>query len=108
MEERVEFDVFEEADLDAEGDDLAEFGGAEVFAAGAEVGEGEMGSAGEFDSSGEDGGVEVEDGEELDFEAELDGGGGEGAAFKDPAAAVGERGREQGEDGGAFLVAEAL
>jgi hypothetical protein len=67
-----------------------------------------MGSAGEFDSGGEDGGVEIEDGEELDFDAELYGGGGEGAAFEDPAAAVGERGREQGEDGGAFAVAEAL
>jgi hypothetical protein len=38
-EERVECRVFEEGDLDAERDDLAEIGwGAEVFSAGAEVG----------------------------------------------------------------------
>ena len=51
-----------------------------MFAAGAEVGEGEVGWAGELDAGGEDGGVEVEDGAELDLDSELDGGGGEGFA----------------------------
>ena len=101
--------VFEEADFQAEGDYLAEVGGAaEVFAAGAEVGEGEVGGAGEFDAGGEDGYVEVEDGAELDLEAELDGGGREGFAVEDPAAAVGEGVGEERQDGGALFVAEAL
>jgi hypothetical protein len=41
----VEDDVFEEADFDAEGDDLAELcDEAELLAAGAAVGEGEVGA----------------------------------------------------------------
>ena len=92
-EEGVEGDVFEEADFDADGYDLAEVGGGgRLFAAGAEVGEGEVAGAGEFEAGGEDGGVEVEDGAELDLDAELHGGGGEGLAVEDPAAAIGEGG----------------
>jgi hypothetical protein len=108
-EKGVEGYVFEEADFNAEGDDLAEVGGGvDVFAAVAEVGEREVGGAGEFDAGGEDGGVEIEDGAELDLDAELDGGGGEGFAVEDPAAAVGEGVGEEREDGGALFVAETL
>ncbi len=64
--------------------------------------------AGEFDAGGEDGGVEVEDGAELDLDAELDGGGGEGLAVEDPASAVGEGVGEERQDGGALFVAEGL
>jgi len=67
-----------------------------------------VGAAGEFNAGGEDGDVEVKDGAELDFEAELDGGGGEGFAVEDPASAVGEGVGEEREDGGALFVAEAL
>jgi hypothetical protein len=68
----VEDDVFEEADFDAKGDDLAELcDEAELLAAGAAVGEGEVGGAGGFDSGGEVGGVEVEDGAELHGSGEL-------------------------------------
>ena len=79
-----------------------------MLAAGAEVLEGEVRGAGELDADGEDGGVEIEDGAELDLYAELDGGGGEGLAVEDPAAAVGEGEGELGQDGGALFVAEAL
>jgi hypothetical protein len=76
--EGVEDDVFEEADFDAKGDDLAELcDEAELLAAGAAVGEGEVGGAGGFDSGGEVGGVEVEEG------AEVHGGGGDSLAFAD-------------------------
>ena len=71
-EDGLEGGVFEEADLDADGDDLAEVGGGgEVFAAGAEMGEAEVAGAGEFEAGGEDGGVEIDDGAELDLDAEL-------------------------------------
>ena len=101
--------VFNEADLDADGDDLAEVcGGGEVFAAGAEVGEAEMAGAREFEAGGDDGGVEIDGGTELDLEAELDGGGGEGPAVEDPAAAVCEGGGKGGEEAVPLLVAEAL
>ena len=73
-EDGVEGRVFEEADLEANGDDLAEVGrGREILAAGAEVRESEMADAGELESGGEDGGVEIDDGAELDFDVELDG-----------------------------------
>ena len=105
----MEGGVFEEADLDTDGDDLAEVGGGgEVFAAGAEVGEAKMAGAGEFEAGGEDGGVEIDDRAELDLEAELHGGGGEGLAVEDPAATVGEGGGEGGEKAVALFVAEAL
>ena len=105
----MEGDVVEKIDLDAEGDDLAQVeSGAEMFAAGAEVVEGEVAGTGEFYASREDAGVEVEDGAELDLDAELDGGGREGPAVDNPAAAVGEGVGEQGQEGGALGVAEAL
>ena len=92
-EDGLEGCVFEEADFDADGDDLAEVGGgAEVFAAGTEMGETEVSGAGEFEAGGDDGRVEFDDRAELDLEAELHGGGGEGLAVEDPAAAFGEGG----------------
>ena len=43
--------VFEEADFDANGDDLAQISwGKEIFAAGAEMGEAEMAPASEFEA----------------------------------------------------------
>jgi hypothetical protein len=96
-EDGLEGGVFEETDLDADGDDLAEVGGGgEVFAAGAEMGEAEVSGAGEFEAGGDDGGVEVDNGAELDLNAELHGGGGEGLAVEDPAAAVCEGGGKGG------------
>lgn len=48
-EDGVEGSVFEEADLEANGDDLAEVGGGgQVFAAGAEMREAEVTGTGEF------------------------------------------------------------
>lgn len=108
-EDGLEGCVFEEADFDADGDDLAEVGGSgEVFAAGAEMGEAEVSGAGEFEAGGDDGGVEFDDGAELDLDAELHRGGGEGLAVEDPAAAVGEGGGEGGKEAVALFVAEAL
>jgi hypothetical protein len=96
-EDGVEGRVFEEADLEADGDELTEVGGGgEVFAAGAEMGEAEVSGAGEFEAGGDDGGVEVDNGAELDLNAELHGGGGEGLAVEDPAAAVCEGGGKGG------------
>ena len=72
----MEGEIFEEADLESDGDDLAEVrSGGEVLAAGAEVGEAEMTGAGELKARGDDGGVEVEDGAELNLETELHGAG---------------------------------
>jgi hypothetical protein len=88
-EDRLEGCVFEEADLDADGDDLAEIGGGgEVFTAGAEMREAQVSGAGELEAGGDDGGVEIDDRPELDLDAELHGGGGESLAVEDPAAAV--------------------
>jgi hypothetical protein len=108
-EDGLEGCVFEEADFDADGDDLAEVGGGgEVFAAGAEMGEAEVAGAGEFEAGGDDGGVEIDDRTELDFDTELHGGGGESLAVGDPASAVGEGGGEGGKEALALFVAEAL
>ena len=108
-EDGLEGGVFEEADLDADGDDLAEVGGSgEIFAAGAEVGEAEVSGAGEFEAGGDDGGVEIDDCAELDFDAELHGGGGEGLAVGDPAAAVSKGGGEDGKEAVTLFIAEAL
>jgi hypothetical protein len=105
----VEGGVFEEADLEADGDNLAEVGGGgQVFATGAEMGETEVAGAGELETSCEDGGVEIDDGAELDLEAELQGGGREGFAVENPAAAVSEGGGEGGKEAVPFFVAEAL
>jgi hypothetical protein len=105
----VEGEVFEEANLEADGDDLAEAGvGGAVLAAGAEVGEAEVTGTGEFETRGDDGGVEVEDGAELDLEAELHGAGREGFAVEHPAATVGKPRGERGEETVSIFVAEAL
>lgn len=102
-------DVFKEVDLDADGDDLAEVGGAaEVLAAGAEFGEGEVSGASEFEAGGDDGRVEIDDSAELDLDAELHASGREGAALQDPAATIRESGGEGGEEATALFVAEAL
>jgi len=108
-EDGLEGCVFEKADFDADGNDLAEVrGGGEVFAAGAEMGEAEVSGAGELEAGGDDGGVEVDDGAELDLDSELYGGGGECLAVEDPAAAVGERGGEGGKEAVALFITEAL
>jgi hypothetical protein len=90
-EDGLQGGVLKEADLDTDGDDLAKVGGGgEVFSADAEVGEAEMAGAGELEAGREDGRVEIDDGAELDLDSELHRGGGEGLAFEDPAATVGE------------------
>ena len=101
--------VFEEGDLDAEGDDLGEIGGAgEVLAAGAEVGESQVAGAGEFKAGGEDRGIEVNDAAELDLEEELHGVWRDGLAVQDPSAALGKGRPERWEKALTLLVAEAL
>ena len=73
-EDGVEGEVFEEGDLDADGDDLGDVV-LEVLAAGAEIGEILVAGAAELNSGGDEGGVELHDKAELDFEAELHAGG---------------------------------
>jgi hypothetical protein len=108
-EDRREDCVFEEADLDANRDELAKAGGGgEVFAAGAQMGEAEVSGAGEFEAGGDYRGVKIDDGAELDFYAELHGGGREGLAVEDPAATIGEGRGEDGKEAVALFVAEAL
>jgi hypothetical protein len=104
----VEGQVFQEADLQTNGYDLAEVGGGDVFAAGAEVSEAEVAGAGELKARGDDGGVEIEGGAKLDLEAELHSAGGEGFAAEHPAATVGQGRGEGGEEAVALFVAEAL
>jgi hypothetical protein len=105
----VEGDILEEADLDADSDDLTEVGrGGEVFAAGAEMGEAEMAGTGEFEARGENGRIEIDNGAKLDLDAELHGGGRKGFAVEDPAAAVREGCCEGGKKAVALFVAEAL
>jgi hypothetical protein len=105
----VESRVFEEGDLDAEGNDLPEIGGGgDVLAAGAEVGEPQVAGAGKFKTRGKNRGVEVNDGAELDLESELHGVGGDGLAVQDPSATVGKGRGESWEQPLTLLVAEAL
>ena len=105
----MEGEVFEEADLEPDGDDLAEVGGGRaVLAAGAEVGEAEMAGAGELQARGNDGGVEVEDGAELDLQAKLHGAGREGFTVEHPSPTVGETRGESGEKTVSLFVAESL
>lgn len=88
-EDRLKGGVFEEADLETYGHDLAQLRrGGEVFAAGAEVGKAEVSGAGELEARGDDGCVEVDDGTELNLDTELHGGGRECFAVEDPASAV--------------------
>src|SRR6266849_1370512 len=85
-EDGLERRIFEEADLDADGDELAEVGGGgEVFAAGAEMGEAEVAGAGEFEAGADDGGVKIDDRAELNLDAELHGGRGESLVVENPA-----------------------
>ena len=95
----MEGDVFEKGEFEPEGEDLAgqvasRGCGAviarEIVAAGAEVGEQRVGVARELDAGGDQRAVELDDGTKLDFDAELDDGGGGGLAFEDPGAAMGE------------------
>ena len=61
-EERVQGDVFEKADFEADRDDLTEVrGGVKVFAAGAEVSKRQVGGAGEFEARRDEGSVEIDD-----------------------------------------------
>lgn len=87
----MEGDVFEEADFEADRDDLPQIGDAgEVLAAGAEVGKGKMAGPGELQPAGDERGIEVESSPKLNFKTELQGGGGESLAVEDPASTVGE------------------
>src|SRR5258705_7597965 len=72
------------------------------------MGEAEVAGTGEFEAGGDDRGVEIHDGAELDLDAELHAGRGEGLAVEDPAAAVGEGGGERGKEAVALFVAEGL
>jgi hypothetical protein len=81
-EERVEGNVLEETDLEADSDDLTKIGRCrEVLATGAKVGQAEVAGTGEFKAGGDDGGVKIEHGAELDLEAELHRIGREGLAL---------------------------
>jgi len=105
----VKGEVFEEADLEPDGDDLAEVGGGgAILAAGAEVGEAEVAGARELETGGDDRGIKVEGGAELDLEAELHGVGREGFAVEHPSATVGKSRGEGGEETVSLFVAEAL
>lgn len=87
--ERLKGGVFEEADLETYSHDLAKVSwGGEVFSTGAEVGEAEVPGAGELEARGDDGCVEVDNGAELNLDAELHGGGREGFAIEYPTSAV--------------------
>jgi hypothetical protein len=109
QKERPQGRIFQEADLDAYGDDLAEIGrGGEIFAAGAKVRQAEVSGAGEMQAGGDDGGVEIDDGAELDFDMEHDGGWRESLAVEDPSAAVGEGGGKDGHEAVALFVTEPL
>ena len=72
------------------------------------MGEAEVPGAGEFEARGDDGCVEVDDGAELNLNAELHGGGRECFAVEDPASAVCKSRGERGQDTLALFVAEAL
>lgn len=77
-----------------------------MFAEHAEAGEVEVAGAGEFEAGGDEGGVQLDDGGELQFEAELKLGEREGAAVEEPAAAERHGFRDGGEQGAALVVAE--
>ena len=72
------------------------------------LGESVVAGAGKFDAGGDDGGVEVEDGAQLDLDAELDVGGRQGLALDDPAAATAEGGGEVYKQAVALFVGEGL
>lgn len=99
-------DVGEEGDFKAEGHDLVGIPGArDVLAAGTEVGEDGMRGARQFESQGDQRTVEFDDGDELNFEAEVHGGWREGASFEYPASALVESGRELRDQAEAVPVA---
>jgi hypothetical protein len=105
----VEGYVFEEADFYLEGYDLAEVGGgAEVASTGAELGEAKVAGAGDFEAGGDEAGIEIDDGAELDLDAEGRHGGRDGFSFDDPAAAFDEDTGEVDENCLAVIVGEAF
>ncbi len=107
--EGVQGEVVEEVDFEADGDDLAKLAGdTEMFAAVAEFGKRFVRGSGEFDAGGEDGGIEVDDGAQLDLDAELGVAGRQRIAFEDPAAAVAEGAGEAGKDAVAVFVGKCL
>ncbi len=102
-------DVVEEIDLQADGDGLAEFrGDHSVVEPGTEVGERGVARAREFDPGAYDGGVEVQDGAQLNLDAELRIRRGERPALEHPPAAVAEGRCEVGEQAVALFVREGL
>ena len=101
--------VFEEADFQADGYDLAEVcRDPGIFPAGAEIGQGEVAGTGQFETRGDDGGIKIKDGAELDLNAEFYGAGRERLSVDHPASAVGKRSGEMGKNALTFFVAEAL
>lgn len=105
----MEGDIFEKADFEADGHDLAKIRRrSEVFSTGTEIGEGEVTCPREFEAGGYDGGVEVEDGAKLNFETKLHRAGRERPATKNPASTVGQRRGKVWEEAVALFVTEAL
>jgi len=77
----VKSGVFEETDLDTNGDDLTKVrwcGG--IFAARAEMTETKMAGSGELQAGGQNRSVEINDRAELNLDTKLHGGGGECSA----------------------------
>jgi hypothetical protein len=105
----VQGDILQEAEGEAQTDDAIGLRDAlQMVTAGAEIGEGGVGEGGELDAGGDEGAIELDDAAELNFEAELDGVGGEGFAFEDPASTVGEGGGERGKETLPVLIAIGL
>lgn len=101
--------VFEKADLQPDGDYLAEVSGdLGILSAGAEIGQGEVARTGQFQPRRDDRGIKIKDGAKLDFNPELHCAGRERLSVDNPASAIGKRSCEIGKNALAFFVAEAL
>src|SRR5450755_3472282 len=91
--------VFEKAEFEADADYLhGVVRAADVVARSAEAGQRVVGTTGEFDAGLDEGGVELDDGLELNFEAELHTGRGRGLALEHPASALREGRGEGGQE----------
>jgi hypothetical protein len=109
QQERVEGYIFEKADFEANGHNLAQIGGGgEVFSAGTEIGEREMPGPRQLKAGGYDGCIEVKNGAKLNFEAKLNGVRRERLAAEYPASTIGQRRGKVWQQAVAFFVAEAL
>jgi len=108
-QERVQGYVFEEADLQPDGDDLAEVcRDPGIFSARAQIGQGEVAGTGQFQTRRHNGGIKIKDGAKLDLNPEFYGAGRERLSVDNPASAVGKRSCEMGKNALTFFVAEAL